>query len=274
MEIIPNDLSKCGDEGVICGDISMAKHDYEESSSEELDELDELFNKQDVLDDIEQHIRSTENGDIIKRVYSDPNRLGKSNSLAKLYQQTYPWEADGLHAVLEVIVQSNGFEKNGFFLLVNKTKKYAKIVPFIEESFYSSLSGIRDHRCIWQGSIDELVHISDNMLDLNMNGRKIQSDDFDYATWDELYSGVRAWRDQGFPLWIGGMQIYGTREYWSSHKTPIAARVAHEWKQKQKAATLIQATYRAWKWRLNVLWNPNTDIGYKYLQNNFKNHME
>jgi hypothetical protein len=251
MEIIPNDLSKGGDEGVICGDISMAKHDYEESSSEELDELDELFDKQDVLDDIEQH-----------------------NSLAKLYQQTYPWEADGLHAVLEVIVQSNGFEKNGFFLLVHKTKKYAKIVPFIEESFYSSLSGIRDHQYIWQGSIDELVHISDNMLDLNMNGRKIQSDDFDYATWDELYSGVRAWRDQGFPLWIGGMQIYGTREYWSSHKTPIAARVAHEWKQKQKAATLIQATYRAWKWRLNVLWNPNTDIGYKYLQNNFKNHME
>lgn len=31
----------------------------------------------------------------------------------------------------------------------------------------------------------------------------------------------------------------------------------------------IQATFRAWKWRREVLWNPNTDVGERYVRAQF-----
>jgi hypothetical protein len=40
----------------------------------------------------------------------------------------------------------------------------------------------------------------------------------------------------------------------------------HAYKEMQRAATRIQVAYRTWRWRLNVLWNPHTDIGALHLR--------
>lgn len=37
-------------------------------------------------------------------------------------------------------------------------------------------------------------------------------------------------------------------------------------KMQDSAARKIQAAFRIWIWRKNILWNPNTDIGMQYLE--------
>jgi len=37
----------------------------------------------------------------------------------------------------------------------------------------------------------------------------------------------------------------------------------------QDKAAKIQAAFRAWKWRREVLWNPNTEVGQRYIRYQF-----
>lgn len=37
----------------------------------------------------------------------------------------------------------------------------------------------------------------------------------------------------------------------------------------EKNVTRIQAAFRAWKWRREVLWNPNTDVGERFARAQF-----
>lgn len=210
--------------------------------------------------------------DTIDLLHDEPQleyRKSNSDFLCNYTKPVYPWEVDGYSAILEIIVMDNGREKNGFFVLVNKQVDMAKIVPFMEESYYSSKAGILEHRCVWQGSLSRLIDMSKMMMDLKVAGRILDPNDFDYNTWKQMYDAIQAWHEQGQPLWQGRLKQMKHLHHWCSQKTPIAYDVIKSWNEKNKAAAKIQAAYRAWKWRINVLYNPHTIEGQHFLKTSF-----
>jgi hypothetical protein len=218
----------------------------------------------------------------------------ESESDAKvLASDMYPWRRGGWTDILKVVDYDDGFMENGYFLLVqsggalieeydcrfslNRAKNSfpaydtkivppfrAKIVPYHEGSYYSSRDGIND-RVVWIGDDRELFILVDEMRDPKMNERCLQKDDYDYAVWSALYEGIRVWRQNECPLWRGRKSRGCARPFWNSIKTPNATQVALYWKQVNDAATRIEAVFRGWLWRLRFLYNPYTDVGYKYL---------
>ncbi len=173
------------------------------------------------------------------------------------WQKKYP----GYKCVLEHIVHNGGWEKEGWFVLNNYDTHTAVIVGFFEGSYYSSQQGIREHAPRWQGGTEELVRLATDKNDHRCPGRRMMPDDVDFEAWCELYEGIRSWSLLGCPDWSNeGRWGPYLRSWQRFAKTPFATNVT-----RIRAATVIKAAWRGWRWRLSVLFNPHTSIGRRKL---------
>lgn len=57
------------------------------------------------------------------------------------------------------------------------------------------------------------------------------------------------------------------RDFW--RRTQSARSIQRAWRRR-RAATKIQATFRAWRWRRTVLWNPASVVGKAFLLQQFR----
>jgi hypothetical protein len=96
-------------------------------------------------------------------------------------------------------------------------------------------------------------------------GRKLSPKDFDYADWAQLYAAVNVRRHARCPLWKGRISgRWPGQRPWP--KTPLSCEVLRRY----QAALRIQAAFRGWRFRLSVLFNPNNELGQRWLSARFK----
>lgn len=184
----------------------------------------------------------------------------------------YPWQVDPSGTRWQSVLQSPRIEEpyweDGIFLLVAFESRMAKIVRYSEGSYFSSQVGIHENDVKWgPGALDELVSLARAKLDPAAVGlrRKLQPGDNGYDQWSAMYDAVVVWAAAGFPAWRGRF-TKGVFSHFDEHKTRYAHVVARE----ARAAVVIQAAYRAWKWRLETLYNPNTDVGARRIHAEFR----
>lgn len=196
---------------------------------------------------------------------------------------TQAWVKRGFMPVLQVVTKKDDFQEYGYFVLSKSVTDEALIVKYFEDSFYSSKHGILwngeedDKNALWHGTMDELFEIAELRRDLIIPSRIINPKDYDYGALNDMYRGILAWKAQGCPMWSGRARgeerwklfVRVRDPYYSPTKTPLARVVAEEWDARNVAAAKIQAWFRAWQWRLKVLYNPNTEIGKAYLLRKF-----
>ena len=188
-----------------------------------------------------------------------------------------PWRRDGWVDVLQVLTrghEKDDYEKAGYFLLVNMIVSTARIVPYYEESYYSSKAGIRaqGEDVVWEGALEELFRMAEQKLDPKMPVRTLCPQDFDYEVWTQLFGGIAAWRQEGCPTsrpqWHGRMRggTWESGNAYEQRKTPYADERIEITRMRMKAAARIQAAFRGWRWRMCVLFNPHTEVGRRHLE--------
>lgn len=181
---------------------------------------------------------------------------------------THAWERclPGHKCVLQHVVEDWGYEREGWFVLVNYESKSAVIASFDEKSYFSSQTGMCCDNFIWQGLLETLLTMAVLRRDPSFPKRQMLPEDTNYQHWCCLYEGLCAWAQFGCPDWSGTSRWgpdKGT-SVWIK-KTPFAVNLTQMYKRQSHAATVIQAAWRGWAARMFVLWNPHTDIGKRRL---------
>ena len=168
--------------------------------------------------------------------------------------------------VLQHVVEDYGYEKEGWFVLVNYDSKSAVIASFDEQSYFSSQTGICCESCIWQGLIETLLSMAVLRRDPTFPERQMLPEDDKYQHWCSLFEGLCAWAQFGCPDWSNTTRWGPDNDIpmWKI-KTPFAVNMTQMYKRQSHAAIVIQAAWRGWAARMFVLWNPHTDIGRRRL---------
>lgn len=191
----------------------------------------------------------------------------------------YEWQRDGWRTLVQAVAREDGYDEWGYFVLLRGADgadggasgsailgAEARIVPYQEESYYSSQQGVEHSRPVWAGTVAALLDLADRRADPALPARALLPEDHDFAAWDDLYAALRAWRALGLP---GRLADVGLRRRtalpWAERKAPLARDVAEEWARRERAAARIQAAFRGWRWRLRVLFNPHTREGAAHL---------
>ena len=179
---------------------------------------------------------------------------------------TRDWERclPGYKCVLQHIVEDWGYEKEGWFVLVNFDSNSAVIASFAEQSYFSSQTGICCDKFIWQGLTATLLSMTTLRRDPSFPERQMLPEDSNYQHWCSLYDGLCAWRQFGSPDWSETSRWGPGTSAWIK-KTPFAVNMSQVYRQQSHAATVIQAAWRGWTTRMFVLWNPHTDVGKRRL---------
>ena len=113
-----------------------------------------------------------------------------------------------------------------------------------------------------------LVSMAERHVDPSFPMRRMISEDHYYTHWHIFYDGISAWAELGKTDWSDTSRwgsSHGDHRFSWEHKTPSATNIVMLYKDWSHAATVIQAAWRAWRWRLFVLWNPSSVIGGKRL---------
>lgn len=161
-----------------------------------------------------------------------------------------------------------GYDKKGWFLLVQYDHELAIISHYDEASYYSSQAGMDCNEFMWQGSIKQLISIAELKVDPCFPQRRFIPEDHQYLHWHILFDGIVAWDQLGRPDWSQTSRwgpFRAAQRASHSGRTPFAINVMMLCKNWSRAATVIQAAWRAWRWRLCVLWNPSSAVGRRRL---------
>lgn len=198
---------------------------------------------------------------------SDSARLqnDKDQSVCNASKRDWERSLPDYKCILEHVVEDYGWHKEGWFVLVNYNRQTSIIANFMEESYFSSQTGMECQSFVWQGATEQLVHMAKLMLDPRFPERGMLPDDFNYEHWRSLYEGICAWVQVGRPDWSSTSRWGPGRQEHIFSKTPFATNMTQLCREQSQAATIIQAAWRGWSWRLSVLWNPHSVIGARWL---------
>lgn len=199
---------------------------------------------------------------------SDNSELLVQETKSEVFMHAWQKRLPGYVCVLQHIVEDYGYDKKGWFVLVNYETRLALIAKFDEQSYFSSQSGIEVDKFIWEGSLYTLLDMASLHRDVTIPERPLQPGDHNFQHWCSLYDGIVAWAQLGEVDWSGTSRWgpWDKTRCWR-RKTPFAENMTKIFQQQTRAATLIQAAWRGWKWRLSVLQNPHTIIGHAKLMN-------
>ncbi|DBA66450.1 TPA: hypothetical protein ACH3X2_002427 [Trebouxia sp. C0005] len=217
--------------------------------------VEQVQGEQDALDDVSESSQGTGHDEV------EDTQINH-NPYQHAWQKCLP----GYSCVIQHIVEDYGYDKNGWFVLVNYETELAIIASFDEQSYFSSQNGMDCDKYLWEGTLDALVEMARLRRDVSIPWREILPEDHNFQHWSNLYKGICSWEKLGYVNWSDTSRWgpWDKRSLWKQ-KTPFADNITALYLRFTHAATLIQAVWRGWKWRLSVLLNPHTSVGRRRL---------
>lgn len=220
-----------------------------------------------------EHELGEDDADSLEEYHADQSLDVPKTDLDEPLINEYRWAWEnalpGYKCVLQHVVEDwGGYEKTGWFLLVNYECEFAIIVKYDEGSYYSSQTGICCKELMWQGSIRQLLSMAELKVDPSFPKRRMIPDDHYYTHWRSFYEGIIAWAKLGKPDWSNTSRwgpIHEDDCLFYGKKTPFSENMKMLYEKWSHAATIIQAAWRAWTRRLFVLWNPSSPLGNRRL---------
>ena len=81
--------------------------------------------------------------------------------LRRAWEKTLP----GYRCILQHVLDRQGYDESGWFVLVHYESESAVIAKYDEQSYFSSQTGINCEKFVWQGSLWQLTQMAELCLD-------------------------------------------------------------------------------------------------------------